>query len=105
MSTDKQIHMLDELQSLLEKQIELAQQGNPASRRIEVLSEQADSLVGKIANTGILELSEFKHRRELLHELYDRLRLAIMTQKAETAERLSRVHQGRKTIGTYRSNI
>jgi len=105
MSTDKQIHMLDELQSLLEKQIELAQQGNPASRRIELLSEQADSLVGKIAKTGILELAEFKHRRELLHELYDRLRLALTTQKAETAERLSRVHQGRKTIGTYRSNI
>ena len=105
MSTDKQIHMLDELQSLLEKQIELAQQGNPASRRIEVLSEEADSLVGKIAKTGILELAEFKHRRELLHELYDRLRLVLTTQKAETAERLIRVRQGRKTIGTYRRNI
>lgn len=105
MSTDKQIHMLDELQSLLEEQIKLARRGNPASRRIEVLSKQADSLVGRIVQSGILESAEFKNRREQLQKLYDTLRLAITAQKADTGKKLSRVHKGRKTIKTYRSNV
>ncbi|MHC4595368.1 MAG: hypothetical protein ACYS19_10540 [Planctomycetota bacterium] len=90
MSTDKQIHVLDELQSLLEEQIKLARQGNPASKRIEFLSKQADCLVGKIAQSGILESAEFKNRREHLKKLYDTLH---------------QIRTGKKTIGTYRSNI
>jgi len=43
MSTEKQTHLLDDLQDLLEKQIELAQQGNISG--VEVLSKQANSLV------------------------------------------------------------
>lgn len=105
MSTDKQIHVLDDLQSLLEEQIKLAQQGNPASKRIEVLSKQADCLVGKIAQSGILESAEFRNRREHLKKLYDTLRLAITAQKADTSAKLNQVRTGKKTIGIYRSNI
>ncbi len=43
MSTDKQISMLDELQGLLEKQIEMARRSS--LRRVEALAEQADSVV------------------------------------------------------------
>ena len=103
MSTDKQIHLLDDLQSLLEKQIELAQQGNISG--VEILSKQASSLVVEIAQTGILELREFKKRRERLQKLYDSLLLAITAQGAETTEELSRVRKGKKTIETYRNNI
>jgi len=105
MSTDKQAHMLDELQSLLEEQIKLAKQGNPASKQIEALITQAEALVGKIAQSGILESSEFKKRREHLNKLYDTLCLAITAQKADTAAKLNQVRAGRKTIGTYHSNI
>ncbi len=105
MSTLKQIHVLDELQSLLEEQIKLAQRGNAASRRIEVLSNQADALVGKIAQSGMLESSEFKNRREHLKKLYDTLCLAITAQKADMAAKLNQVRRGKKTIGTYRSSI
>ena len=105
MSTRKQIHALDELQSLLEEQIKLAQQGNAASRRIDVLSKQADALVGKIVQTGMLESAEFKNRREHLKKLYDTLCLAVAAQKADTAAKLNQVRRGKKTIGTYRSNI
>ncbi|MHC4171494.1 MAG: hypothetical protein ACYST5_00940 [Planctomycetota bacterium] len=105
MSTDKQIHMLDELQSLLEEQIKLAQRGNPASKRIEVLSKQAYSLVGRIVQSGILETAEFKNRREHLKKLYDTLRLAITAQKADTSTKLNQIRRGKKTIETYRSNI
>jgi hypothetical protein len=105
MSTDKQIHMLDELQSLLEEQIKLARRGNPASRRIEVLSKQADWLVERIVQSGILESAEFKNRREHLKKLYDTLRLAITAQKADTSTKLNQIRRGKKTIETYRSNI
>jgi len=103
MTTDKQVHLLDDLQSLLEKQIELARQGNISD--VEALSKQANSLVEEIARTGILGRVEFKNRRERLQELCGSLCLAITAQQADTAERLGRVRKGKKTIQTYRSNI
>lgn len=110
MSTDSveiipngQIDLLDELQSLLEKQIELARQGN--INEIELLSKQASSLVGKISRMGIFESSEFKSQHEQLRKLYQDLCLALTAQQAQTAEELSRVRKGKKTIEIYRSNI
>jgi len=116
MVTDNQLHprtprakrgvseqLLDDLQHLLERQLELARQGNVSN--IEALSEQANSLVEKIAQAGILELAEFKNQREQLQKLCNSLCLAITAQKADIAERLSRVRKGKKTIQTYRSNI
>jgi hypothetical protein len=100
---DEQIHLLEELQNLLEKQIEFARQGN--INEIEFLSKQASSLVEKIARSGLVESSEFKSQREQLRKLYQDLCLALTAQQAETAEELSRVRKGKKTIATYRSNI
>jgi len=100
---DKQTHLLDDLQNLLEKQIEMAQQGN--IRDIEALSKQTDSLVRKITQTGITELVEFKNRREQLQKLYKNLCLAITTQKTNVSEELSRVRKGKKTVAAYRNNI
>ena len=103
MSTNKQIRLLDDLQVLLEKQIGLAKAGNLS--KFEVLGEQAGFLVEKIAQTGILELPEFENRRGQLQKLYDGLCLAITAQRADVSEKLSRIHKGKKTIQTYRSNI
>ncbi len=100
---DGQIHLLNELQSLLEKQIELARQGN--INEIEVLSKQASSLAGEITRSGVLESSEFKSQHEQLRKLYQDLCLALTAQQVETAEELSRVRKGKKTIETYRNNI
>jgi len=100
---DGQIHPPDELQSLLEKQIELARQGN--INEIEVLSKQASSLVSKIARSGVLESSEFKSQREQMRKLYQDLCLTLAAQQAETAKELSRVRKGKKTIEAYRSNL
>jgi hypothetical protein len=105
MSTRKQVHVLDELQSLLEEQIKLAQRGSAASKRIEVLSNQADTIVVKIVQTGMLESTEFKNRRENLKKLYDTLCLAVTAQKVDTAAKLNQVRRVKKTVGTYRSNI
>jgi hypothetical protein len=103
MGTDKQIQLLDNLQSLLEKQIELAQQGDV--NKIGALSEQANSLVERITQEGILELTEFKNRRERLQKLYGCLNLALSAEKADTAERLSQIRKGKKLLGTYASSL
>ncbi|MHC4644168.1 MAG: hypothetical protein ACYTBJ_01605 [Planctomycetota bacterium] len=116
MSGDKQTHfvhsgtnrgdcecLLQDLEVLLGKQIELAQEGDISA--VEVLSVQADSLVEKIARAGILKSAEFGDRREHLRELYDCLCLSIAAKKAETAEELGRIRKGKKTIGAYRKNI
>jgi len=105
MSTDIQISMLDELQSLLQQQLELAHQGNSTGERIEVLGRQADCLVEKITQAGILERPEFESQRKKLKKSYENLHLAITAQKAETTEKLCHVRRGRNIIETYRGNI
>jgi len=100
---DENTHLLDELGNLLEKQIELAHQGSISG--VERLSKEAGPLIGKIAQTGILKLLEFKSRRNHLQKLYQELCLAITAQKAAIDEKLSQVRKGRKTIKTYRRNI
>ena len=100
---DKKIHLLDDLQSLLEKQIELVKQGNISE--MEPLRKRADSLINKIAKEGSLELAEFENRREKLQKSYEELCLALTAQKADVSEKLKRVRKGRKTVETYRRNI
>ena len=100
---DKQIHLLDELQNLLEQQIGFARHGN--INEIEALSKQANSLVGKIARSGILESSEFINQREQLRKSYQDLCLALTTQQAENVKELSQVRKGKKTVATYGDNI
>jgi hypothetical protein len=105
MIQNEKAYLLDELQNLLEKQIELAQQGNSNNRHFEPLSKQAGLLVEKITKERILELPEFENRREHLQKLYQHLCLVVTAQKAKTDEELSRIRKGKKTIKTYRSNI
>ena len=104
MSTNKDISMLDELQSLLEQQLKLAHQGNSAGEQIEVLCRQADCLVKEITQTGILERPEFENHKKKLKKKYEALHLALTAQKADTAEKLSQVRRGKKIIATYRGN-
>jgi hypothetical protein len=101
--SDKQLQLLDSLQTLLERQIELARSGNTSS--LEQLSKQADSLVRTIAEARMLESDQFRDRRECLTRLYRHLCLTVTAQKAETSEHLGRIRQGRKTIEVYRRTI
>ena len=105
MILNEKVHLLDELQNLLIKQIELAHQGNPDNRHVEPLSKQTGLLVEKISQEKILELPEFKNRREHLQKLYQHLCLVVTAQKAETAEEIRRVRKGKKTIEIYYKNI
>lgn len=104
MSTNKDISMLDELQGLLERQLELAHQGNPAGEQIEALCRQADCLVKEITQAGIPDRPEFESQKKKLQKTYEDLHLALTAQKADTAEKLSHVRRGRKIVETYRGN-
>lgn len=99
----EQIFLLQKLQALLEKQIELANQSN--IKDVESVAEQVDSLVEKIRDGGALKNPKFQNQRLQLQKLYDDLLLALTAQKAETAEKISRLHKGKKAIKTYHSNI
>jgi DNA-binding ferritin-like protein len=105
MNIDTEEQILKELQSLLQEQIELVQHGSSTGERIKMLSTQADSIVQKIVQAGIHKRPEFENQWKQLHELYDSLYLSMTCQKAEVSDKLNQVRRGRKTVGTYRSNI
>jgi hypothetical protein len=105
MSTHKQTSILNELQGLLERQLELAHQGNSGGEQIEMLGRQADCLVKEITQAGILERPEFENQKKKLKKSYEDLHLAITAQRTDIFEKLSQVRRGRKIIGTYRGNI
>jgi len=104
--SDNHVHLLDELQTLLEKQVELARQGS--IREVEVLSKQADSLVEQIIQTGTHHCPEDvlkAEQRKKLGKLYEDLCLAISAQKAGVCTELKQIRKGKKTIQAYRSHI
>lgn len=102
MSEDGNIQLLDDLQSLLEKQIALVRRGSV--RDVEVLSKQAGVIVEKIVQAGIVKSVEFTGQLKKLRRLYKNLCLAIAAYRAEAAGKLNQVRKGRKTIETYRNN-
>ena len=100
---DEQRHLLGDLQHLLEKQIDLAHQGDISA--VEMASMQAGAMAKKIAQTKILEQAAFKDQRERLQSLYADLCLVLTTEKANIADRLNHIRKGKKTIATYHDNI
>ena len=95
-----QMSLFDELQRLLEKQIELARRGN--LRRVEALAEQADSIVERIVQTGMLQQTDFDGQRENLTKLYKKLELMLATGKDAVNRQIKRVGSGRKALQAYR---
>ena len=97
---DGQTSLVDDLQGLLEKQIEMARRGN--LRRVEALAEQADAIVGRIVKARILQKPEFDDQREHLTKLYKKLELMLATGKDAVNRQLHRVGSGRKALQAYR---
>lgn len=102
MNADEQRHLLDNLQSLLEEQIEMARKGN--FRRVEVLTEQVGLVVEKIVETKSFGQPEFAGRREHLTKLYRRLELMLAAGKASVGRQLRQIGNVRKTLKAYRNN-
>jgi hypothetical protein len=105
MIPDEPVRLLDELESVLKKQLELAHQGDTASEKFAALAAQADSLTRKITSLGIRDSDELQGRWSRLHGLYGDLCLVVAAEKADAGEDLARIRRGRKIIGTYRQSV
>ena len=104
-TVSQQEYLLDELQSLLAKQLQLARQGNSTNEQFGVLAGKASSLVKEIERTGILDRAEFQYRRENLRKRYENLCLIVAAEKANVGRDISQIQKGRRILGTYRNNI
>ena len=102
---DEQIYLLNKLKDLLEEQIQIIHQGNTNDDRIDDFNWQAESIVGKIVESGILEIEELNQQREQLKKLYNILNLAVIAQRDETAKNIKHIRRGKKTIDIYQSNM
>ena len=99
---DGQTSLVDDLQGLLEKQIEMARRGN--LRRVEALAEQADSVISKIAQVKTPEQPDLIRQRQRLTELYKQLELMLSANKDNIARQLRQTKGIRKTLQAYRNN-
>ena len=102
MSTVGQMHLLDNLQSLLEKQIETARKGN--LRRLEALAKQTDSVVEELGKTKTFDLTEFGGQRKDIVKLYKKLELILETGKDTIDRQLRQAGNVQKTLKAYRNN-
>jgi hypothetical protein len=99
---DEPAYLLGNLQSLLQKQIEMARRSN--FRRVEALAGQADSIVEKIVKTKVFEQPGFDSRREHLIKLYKKLELMLAAGKASVGKQLRQVGNVRKILHVYHNN-
>ena len=102
-ASDEVLDAIGELESLLTRQADLVRQGRV--REAETLAEQASELVERMGNSGMFESDEFAGRRDDLKRLYANLCLGLGAERAKTAEQLSQVRKGMKTVSTYRRNM
>jgi len=101
-NADDQMRELDNLQSLLERQIEMARRGNFG--QVELLAEQADSIVEKIVKTKVFEQPGLNSRHEHLIKSYKKLELMLAAGKDAVGKQLQQIGNVRKTFKVYRSN-
>ncbi len=102
MNIDEQANLLDNLLSVLEKQIKAARRSDFSL--VEALAEQADSIVEKITKTKTLEQPQFNGRREQLIKIYKKLELILAAGKDSVGKQLRQIDNGRKILHVYRDN-
>jgi len=95
--------LLNKLQLLLERQVDLARQGNLAA--VSVLAKQVDAVVAQIGRLGVAETKEYEQRRRMIERLYDRLSLVLTTACSDIDNEVKRIRMGRKVLGAYRRNL
>ena len=99
------LRLLNNLQDLLERLLQLAHQSDSANKQFSTLTDQAGSLVNKITQVGILDVPEYRSRREQVRKQYEDLCLIVAAQKANTSREINQIQRGRKILKTYRRNI
>jgi hypothetical protein len=95
--------LIDELQRLLVRQLELARGGSFAG--LDELCEQADAVVARIAEAGLMDSPALLVRKTLLAGLYRELYTVLAAQRQETVTTLHMVRRGKRMIAAYRRNL
>ena len=95
-------HLLNRLQSLLERQIELVRRGD--FRTSELLTEQSDLVVDELLRTKAFEQTQLEEQRERLAKSYRELTLMVAAEKDHLGKQLQQISQGRKTLKLYRGH-
>jgi hypothetical protein len=103
MSSDDEAQLLEELENLLKKQIELARRGGLAL--VEQLALQGESLARKISDVGVLDRPEHLAQRAELDRLYKELFVVLAGDKSATSHQIERLRRGKRTLEVYRKNI
>jgi flagellar biosynthesis/type III secretory pathway chaperone len=101
---DERTRLMDELQSLLEKQLQLARRGASMNEQFGVLTDKTGTLVARIAQLGAVGSEECQPKFDKLRQLYEALSLVLAAERASVCEDLSRLRKGRKTLSVYRRN-
>lgn len=99
------ILLLNKLTRSLEEQINIIQCSDISGKKVEVLAIQIQSIVDEITCKGLLDLEQFKDKREQIVRLYNNLNLAVIARSNETKKQLQHISKGKKTLVTYRNNI
>jgi hypothetical protein len=99
---EEQKQLYDNLQSLLEKQIELARKGD--YRHVEILAEQAAPAIEKIVKIKPSDQPEFDDRRKHLIKLYEKLELMLEVEKVSVGRQQRQVDNVRKLLTAYRNS-
>lgn len=99
MKTDEQKHLLDNLQSMVERQIELARKGN--YNKVEALAEQAGLTIEKIINIKPSDQTDFESKRKNLLKLYGKLELMLSAEKSFVKSQQKQAGNVRKTLRAY----
>jgi len=99
MNSNKQVDLLDNLQNLLQKQIEMVRSSD--LRAVETIAQQAESIVDEMIKTEELRLPEFSERRKQITELYEQLELMLSAAKDSTGKQLRQINDGLRTLHAY----
>jgi hypothetical protein len=100
--TEEQKQLYDNLQSLVEKQIELARKGD--YHHVEILAEQAAPAIEKIVKIKPSGQPEFENQRKHLVKSYEKLELMIKAEKFSVERQQRQADNVGKILKAYRNS-
>jgi hypothetical protein len=95
--------LVDELQQLLERQLDLARAGSLAG--LQQLGERVDAVVSRITEAGMMDSPPLRSRMPALEGLYRELCTVLVAQQQETSNTLRAVRQGKRLLRTYEKHV
>lgn len=101
--SDASPRLVDLLQSLLERQMELAQQGKLTA--VHALAEQAGEIVERLGGDEVPGSAGLETGKAAVEDSYRRLSLMLAAERDDVHEELNRLRRARRFIRTYRERM